>query len=221
MWAGWIHHSWRFGDAEALHEVCPEMPERGSKMSMVPVIWVGIFSARSKWFPFTINDHGQNLVMSLWPGDNATINGVVAWRLTPPQKIPSAKIRWKSSHLNFLGSRHHPPHWLSSKGPNYWPIILLISAGANEGHFEGKTPWESHQGGLVLAWQCPGSAGTCNPEETELPGLPMSYHPSYFPDLAPSDYHLFPGLKKQLKSHFLSDVEVTAAAETWMDGQPF
>jgi len=40
-------------------------------------------------------------------------------------------------------------------------------------------------------------------------------------DLAPSDYHLFPGLKKQLKGHhFLSDVEVIAAAETWLDGQP-
>jgi hypothetical protein len=35
------------------------------------------------------------------------------------------------------------------------------------------------------------------------------------------DYHLFPGLKKQLKGHhFSSIVEVIAAAETWMDGQP-
>jgi histone-lysine N-methyltransferase SETMAR len=40
-------------------------------------------------------------------------------------------------------------------------------------------------------------------------------HPPYSPDLAPSDYHLFPGLKKQLKvRHFSFDVEVIAAAET-------
>ena len=39
--------------------------------------------------------------------------------------------------------------------------------------FDGKTSRESHQGGLVLA-QCPGSPGTYNPEETGLPGLPMS-----------------------------------------------
>jgi len=46
-------------------------------------------------------------------------------------------------------------------------------------------------------------------------------HPPYYLDLAPSDYHLFPGLKKQLKGHhFLSDVEVIAATETWLDGQP-
>jgi len=45
-------------------------------------------------------------------------------------------------------------------------------------------------------------------------------HPPYSPDLAPLDYHLFPGLKKQLKGHhFSSNMEVNAAAETWLDGQ--
>jgi len=83
-------------------------------------------------------------------------------------------IRWKISRLDFLGSRWHPPNCLSSKGPNYQRGILLISAGAIEGHFEGKTPREVHQGGLVLARQCPRSPGTCNPEETGLPGLPVS-----------------------------------------------
>jgi len=63
---------------------------------------------------------------------------------------------------------------LSSKGPNYQRRVLLISAAAIEGHFKGKTPREGHQGGLVLARQCRGSPGTCNPEETGLPGLPMS-----------------------------------------------
>ena len=46
--------------------------------------------------------------------------------------------------------------------------------------------------------------------------------PPYSPDLAPSDYHLFPGLKKQLKRrNFSSDAEVIAVAETWLDGQYF
>ena len=45
-------------------------------------------------------------------------------------------------------------------------------------------------------------------------------HPPYSSDLAPSDYHLFPGLKTQLKGrNFSSDAEVIAAAETWLDGQ--
>ena len=47
-------------------------------------------------------------------------------------------------------------------------------------------------------------------------------HPPYSPDLAPLDYHLFPGLKKQLKGHhFSSNMEVIAAAETWLDLQNF
>jgi histone-lysine N-methyltransferase SETMAR len=45
-------------------------------------------------------------------------------------------------------------------------------------------------------------------------------HPPYSTDLAPSDYNLFSGLKKQLKGHhFSSDAEVIAAAETSLDGQ--
>ena len=59
----------------------------------------------------------------------------------PAPKIPSTKIRWKSSRLgSFLGSRLHPHHLLSSNGPNYQRRILLISAGTIEGHIEGKTP---------------------------------------------------------------------------------
>ena len=46
-------------------------------------------------------------------------------------------------------------------------------------------------------------------------------HPPYFLDLALFVYHLFPGLKKQLKGHhYLPDTEVIAVAETWLDRQP-
>jgi len=51
-------------------------------------------------------------------------------------------------------------------------------------------------------------------------GFQFLNHPSYSTDLAPSGYHLFPGLEKNLKGHhFSSDVEVVAAAETWLDRQ--
>ena len=163
------------------------MPECGSKTPTVPIVWAtfGFFLARSKWFPVAIGDHGRNLVISLWPGDKATIMGVATWRLTPPQKIPSAKIRWKSSSLYFLGSRRHPPDWLSSKGPNYQRRLLLISAGAIEEHFEGKMSREGHQRGLVLARQCPGSTDTYNPEETGLPGLSLPWSPTLFSGSGP------------------------------------
>jgi hypothetical protein len=51
-------------------------------------------------------------------------------------------------------------------------------------------------------------------------GFHCLHHPTYSPDLALLDYHLFPGPKKQLKGRqFLSNTEVIAAAETWLDGQ--
>jgi len=85
----------------------------------------------------------------------------------------------------FLGSRWHPPHWLSSKEPNYQRGVLLTSAGAIEGHFEGKTPREVHQGDLVLVRQCPGSPGACKPKETGLPGLPFSWSLTLFSGSGP------------------------------------
>ena len=46
-------------------------------------------------------------------------------------------------------------------------------------------------------------------------------HPPYSPDLAPLDYHPFPGRKNLLKDRhlFFFGAEVIAAAETWLDGQ--
>jgi histone-lysine N-methyltransferase SETMAR len=44
-------------------------------------------------------------------------------------------------------------------------------------------------------------------------------HPPYSLNLTPSDYHLFSGLQKQLKGrNFSSDMQVIAAAVTWLDG---
>ena len=50
-------------------------------------------------------------------------------------------------------------------------------------------------------------------------GFQCLYRPLYSPVLTPSDYHLFSGLKIQLKSRHFSSNAVTAAAETWLDGQ--
>jgi histone-lysine N-methyltransferase SETMAR len=46
-------------------------------------------------------------------------------------------------------------------------------------------------------------------------------HMAYSPDLAPSDYHLFPNLKKHLKGRkFLNTEEATLAADGWFAVQP-
>jgi histone-lysine N-methyltransferase SETMAR len=85
---------------------------------------------------------------------------------------------------------------LSSKGPNYQRGVLLISAGATEGHFEGKTPREGHQGALFLHDNAPTHRALATHKKLAYLGFHYLHHPPYSPDLASSDYHLFPGLKK-------------------------
>ncbi|GFO14731.1 transposase [Plakobranchus ocellatus] len=53
--------------------------------------------------------------------------------------------------------------------------------------------------------------------QLELTTLP---HPAYSPDLAPSDYYLFPQLRKYLKGHhYDNDEEVIADVRKWCHGQ--
>ena len=169
------------------------------------------------WWPCTKPGY---ITMTRRQSSNQWSSGIAAH--PAPKNSECKNPLEKFSPRFFLGSRRHPPHWLSSKGPNYQRRVLLISAGAIEGHFEGKTPREYHQRGLVLTRQCPGSPGTWNPEETGLPGLPMSWSPTLFSGSGPVELPPVPWTekKKQLKSrHFSSNAEAIAAALTWLGGQ--
>jgi len=76
------------------------------------------------------------------------------------------------------------------------------------------------KGVLFLHDNAPAHRALATQKELAYLGFQCLDHPQYSPDLAPSDYHLFPWLKKQLKGrHFSSDAEVIAAAETWFNGQ--
>jgi transposase len=45
-------------------------------------------------------------------------------------------------------------------------------------------------------------------------------HPPYSPDLAPSDFHLFPKLKEHVKTqHFSCDEQVKSAMRKWFKKQ--
>jgi len=107
----------------------------------------------------------------------------------PPQIIPSAKIRWKSSLLNFGGSRAYPPHWFSSKGPNNHRGVLLISTGVIEGYFVGKPKRGISPSGSCCCTTIPRTTEHLKPRRNCLD------HPPYSPDLAPSEYHVYAELK--------------------------
>ena len=98
MWAGWVHHSWRFGHSEALREVGPEMPERGSKMPTVLVVWAtyGIFSVRSKWPRMK-----PGYITMTWRQSNNQWSGGIAAHPTP--KISECKNLLEKFLPRFFG----------------------------------------------------------------------------------------------------------------------
>ena len=57
-------------------------------------------------------------------------------------------------------------------------------------------------------------------DAVERNGYELIPHPAYSPDLAPSDFFLFPNLKKDIRGcHFRSDEEVVTEVEEWVNGK--
>ena len=57
-------------------------------------------------------------------------------------------------------------------------------------------------------------------DAVERNGYELIPHPAFSPDLAPSDFFLFPNLKKDIHGlHFRSDKEVVTAVEEWVSGK--
>jgi len=84
-----------------------------------------------------------------------------------------------------------------------------------------KHCWKVTKGVLFLHDNAPAHWALATQKKLAYLGFQCLDHLPYSLRLAPLDYHLLPGLKKQLKSrHFSSDVDVIAVAETWLDGQP-
>jgi len=80
-------------------------------------------------------------------------------------------------------------------------ITHLCWSGAIEGHFEGKTPRgrKVTKGVLFLHDNVPTHRALATQKKLSYLGLQCLDHPHYSPDMAPSDYNLFPGLKKTIE----------------------
>ena len=80
-----------------------------------------------------------------------------------------------------------------------------MSAGATEGHSEGKTL----RCGKVTKWvlflqdNAPADRALTTQKELAYRGFHCLDHTPYSPGLAPSHYHLFPGLKKPIESSLI------------------
>ena len=57
-------------------------------------------------------------------------------------------------------------------------------------------------------------------DAVERNGYELIPHPAYSPDLAPSDFFLFPNLEKDIRGlHFRFDDKVVMAVEEWVSGK--
>jgi len=143
-------------------------------------------------------------------------------RLTPPPK----KIRVQKSAGKVLASNFWDQDGIllieylptgQTINAEYYSSLLVQWKDILKGKRRGKFT----KGVLFLYDNAPAHWALAVQKKLVFLGFHCLGHPLYSLDLAPSDYHLFPGLKKQLEGrHFSSDAEVIAAAETWLDGQP-
>jgi len=150
---------------------------------------------------------------NLWSGD------IVAHLAL---KIPRAKIRWKISRLVFFWDQDgiliidYLPKGQTINAEYYSSLLVHLRDILKE-----KRRGKVTKGVLFLHDNAPAHRALATQKKLAYLGFQCLDHPPYSPDLAPSDYHLFPGLKKQLKGrHCSSDAEANAVVETWLDGQP-
>jgi len=85
---------------------------------------------------------------------------------------------------------------ISSKWRNYQRGVLLIHAGVIQGHYilKEKHRGKVTEGGLVLHGNAPAHRALATHKKLAYLGFHLLEHLPYSLDLAPSDYHLLPGL---------------------------
>jgi len=138
-----------------------------------------------------------------------------------PKQIPRAKIRWKSSRLEFFWDKDgillidYLPKGQIINAEYCSSLLVQLKAILKE-----KRHGKVTKGALFLHDNAPAHGALETQKKLTYLGFQCLDHPPYSRDLAPSDYHLFPELKKQLKRrHFSFNAEFIAAAGTWLDGQ--
>ena len=173
------------------------MPERGSKMSKVSVVWAtfGIFRHNPNHFPSQLTSDKTRL----YHYDPETKQQSLEWwhSGSPHPK----KFRVQKSAGKVLAS-------ILWDQDNNLSLIIFQSAKlstksithlcwCNWRTFWRRKSWEGHQGVLFLDYNAPSHWALETQKILAYLGFQCLDHPPYSPDLAPLDYHLFPGLKKK------------------------
>ena len=184
------------------------MPERGWKTSTVPVIWAtfGIFrlcaiqiiSCRDCW-PWS--NHGY-ITMFRREGKNQWSGGI-APRPPPsrPKNFGVQKSAGKVLASFFFGIKSASSSLIIFHSAKLSTRSITHVCWCNWRTFWRKNAAlrEGDQMCLFLHGNAPADRALASQKELAYLGFHCLVHQPYYPDLTPSDYHLFPGLKKKLK----------------------
>ena len=120
-----------------------------------------------------------------------------------PQKNPSPKIRWKISRLDFFWDQDgillidYLPKGQTINAEYYSSLLVQLMDILNE-----KRRGKVAKGISFLHDNAPVNRALATQKKLAYLCFQFLDHPPYSPDLAPSDYHLLPGLKKSERSPF-------------------
>ena len=118
---------------------------------------------------------------------------MTAYGVTPlPKKNPIAKIRWKISHKDDILLIDCLPKGQTTKAEYCSSLLVQLKDILKEKPREKFT-----KGVLFLHDNAPAHRALVTQKKLACLGFQCLYHAPYFLDLAPSDYHLFPVLKKK------------------------
>ena len=126
----------------------------------------------------------------------------------PAPKIPSAKIRWIVLASIFWDQDsvlliNYLPNGQTINAEYYSSLLVQLKDILKEKRHRKVTKWV-----LFLHDNAPAHRALATQKKLAYLGFQCLDHPPYSPGLAPLDYHLFTGLKKQLKGHqFSSNTE--------------
>ena len=118
-----------------------------------------------------------------------------------PQKIPIAKIRWKISLLDFFGIKTALSLLIIFQRAKLWTRSITHPCWCNWRTFWRKKPRGGNvtKGVLFLHDNAPAHRALASQKRLAYLGFQCLDHPPYSPDLAPSNYRLFPWLKKTIE----------------------
>ena len=142
-----------------------------------------------------------------------------AW-VPEAKEVQDVTICWQGDGHSIMGrKRCYYVGLFTQEKYNNWSILCKLVRPAETAMREKRREKLSKD---VLLQQDNARVHTCKVaiDAVERNGYELIPHPAFSPDLAPSDFFLFPNLKKDIRGlHFRSDEEVVMAVEEWVNGK--